>query len=184
MDILFSRFNFLLPVSENDKFITLADINSIKRYNVIPSKVTSTYAKNLFIYIKSLGTTDLELRFSNANEAFLALQQLQEALEKFGQNNNQQGNLSDADKTYIHNTINYEIGKTKITAYFDSSMTWSIPHSFGSVSTFYINNPTHRPSVSLIDDDGCEIKGYVDYVDVNNIVIFFSQPVSGWAYLN
>ena len=40
------------------------------------------------------------------------------------------------------------------------------------------------PSVSVVDSGGSVVLGSVQYVDLNNVVIIFSVPFSGTAYLN
>lgn len=182
-EILYSRFNFILPVSDSDKYITIADINGVKRYNITPINVTATFALGLFIKIKTIGTDKIiALKFANANEAFLALQKLQQALDKFTQTN--QGGLSDDDKIYINNQINIEIGRAKYEEHFTDESTWVVNHNFGDNSLYYQSNPNHKPSVLVVDDDGYECEGYITFVDVNTLTIEFGQSISGYVYLN
>lgn len=182
-EILYSIYNFLLPVFEDDKAITIADINGVKRHNITPINVTTTYALGLFIKIKTIGTDKIiDLKFANANEAFLALQKLQKALDKFTQIN--QGGLSDDDKTYIANQINIEIGRTKYEEHFIQESTWIVNHGFGDNSLYYQSNINHQPSVLVIDDDGFECEGFITFVDTNTLTIDFGQPISGYVYLN
>jgi len=50
---------------------------------------------------------------------------------------------------------------------------WTIEHGLNSF-----------PSVTLTDADGNVIVAQVRYVDPNTVVVTFSQPVAGSAYLN
>lgn len=53
------------------------------------------------------------------------------------------------------------------------STVWTIQHNMG------IN-----PNVSTEDLQGNDIQGIIEYVDVNNLKIYFNQPTSGVAYLS
>ena len=53
-----------------------------------------------------------------------------------------------------------------------ASATWTIAHNLGRF-----------PCVSLLDSVKQEIEGQVDHVDVNNLTVSFSGPVSGTALL-
>ena len=46
------------------------------------------------------------------------------------------------------------------------------------------HNLDKYPSVSIVDSAGTEVVGDVQYTDQNNIVILFTAPFSGKAYLN
>lgn len=50
---------------------------------------------------------------------------------------------------------------------------WVIEHKMGKT-----------PAVTIVDDDGKMIMGDIIYVDANNVLIKFSEAVSGSAYLN
>lgn len=54
-----------------------------------------------------------------------------------------------------------------------SSATWTINHNLG---TF--------PSVTTVDSGGIEVEGAVEYPDSNTIIVRFSAPFAGTAYLN
>ena len=165
-NILYSRFNFLLPTTEYDKFITVADSNNIKRYNITPSNVTSNYVRDSYICIKTLGTDKLiELRFINSNEALLALQTLQVAISKFV-------------------AIKTNPNIVKFNKYFELNDIWVVVHNFGSTVAYYIENPDQRPSVNVTDDDGNYIEGLIKYIDKNIVHVCFNQNVSGWVYIN
>ena len=40
------------------------------------------------------------------------------------------------------------------------------------------------PSVTVVDSSGREVVGDVQYIDANQVVVMFSAPFSGTAYLN
>ena len=46
------------------------------------------------------------------------------------------------------------------------------------------HNLDKYPSVSIVDSAGTEVVGDVQYIDKNNIVILFTAPFSGKAYMN
>lgn len=55
-----------------------------------------------------------------------------------------------------------------------ASAVWTITHNLGKV-----------PSVTVIDSAGDEIEGHVNYPDpLTQVVLTFSAPFSGKAYLN
>jgi hypothetical protein len=54
-----------------------------------------------------------------------------------------------------------------------ASDTWVINHSLGK-----------RPSVTVIDSAGDECQGDVTYPSADQVVVYFSAPFSGKAYLN
>jgi hypothetical protein len=53
---------------------------------------------------------------------------------------------------------------------FANSDTWTIAHNLGYI-----------PSVTVIDSTNEEVIGDVTHVDSNNVIISFSQPISGRA---
>lgn len=67
---------------------------------------------------------------------------------------------NDSDKHFIFNQES-------------SANVWNINH-----------NLNKRPSVTIVDTGGNEVIGDVIYTSLNNIVIHFSNPFSGTAYLN
>lgn len=54
-----------------------------------------------------------------------------------------------------------------------ASSTWVIVHSLGKF-----------PSATIVDSAGTEVEGSINHIDVNNLVISFSSPFSGKAFLN
>jgi hypothetical protein len=70
--------------------------------------------------------------------------------------------------------LNIGIGDAHFTYVQSSpSSNWVIEHSLGK-----------HPSVSIVDDNGNMIMADVRYIDLENLEITFSQPVSGEAFLN
>lgn len=57
--------------------------------------------------------------------------------------------------------------------FYDPLMVWKIVHGLNKMV-----------SVTLEDLDGNDIEGDVEYVDSNTVLVRFSQPVSGKAYMN
>lgn len=68
--------------------------------------------------------------------------------------------IASKDANYIHSQ------------YF-ASTEWVINHNLGKY-----------PSVLIIDDEGTEVKGDIEYIDENNIKLKFSYEISGKAILN
>lgn len=50
---------------------------------------------------------------------------------------------------------------------------WNIPH-----------NLDKYPSVTIVQPSGEEVIGDVQYVNTNNVAVYFSAPTAGSAYLN
>lgn len=77
------------------------------------------------------------------------------------------------------NTLRYigsETGESDKNFVFTQSVAaakWEIQH-----------NLDKYPSVSIVDSAGTEVVGDVQYIDKNNIVILFTAPFSGKAYMN
>jgi hypothetical protein len=53
------------------------------------------------------------------------------------------------------------------------SSTWTIAHGLD-----------RYPSVTVVDSTDREVEGDVQYIDANNLIVSFSAPFSGVAYLN
>lgn len=53
------------------------------------------------------------------------------------------------------------------------SSLWSITHNLNKL-----------PNITIIDSAGSEVKGEIEYVDNNNIILHFSSEFSGKAILN
>lgn len=70
------------------------------------------------------------------------------------------GSLGASDNTYVHTQSS-------------SSATWNINHSMNKY-----------PCVFSFDSSEDQVFGEIEYVDTNNVVITFSQSISGTAYLN
>lgn len=70
--------------------------------------------------------------------------------------------------------INNEVkDKHFIETFFDPLDTWEVVHNLNKMV-----------SVTIEDLDGNDMEGDVEWVDLNIIVIHFSQPVSGSVYVN
>lgn len=54
-----------------------------------------------------------------------------------------------------------------------ASATWTITHNLGK-----------NPSISAVDSAGTEVIGEVYYVSLNQLIVYFTEPFSGKAYLN
>lgn len=54
-----------------------------------------------------------------------------------------------------------------------ASTTWNVAHNLG----FF-------PAVSVVDSGGNLVEGTVEYVDINNLIIRFTVPFGGKAYLS
>lgn len=54
-----------------------------------------------------------------------------------------------------------------------ASATWTINHNLGK-----------NPSISAVDSAGTEVIGEVYYVSLNQLIVYFTEPFSGKAYLN
>lgn len=70
------------------------------------------------------------------------------------------------------------IGASSTDAFYEfeqavASAEWLITHSLGKF-----------PSVSVVDSAGSLVMGEVQYISVNELVVRFSAPFSGKAYLN
>lgn len=70
------------------------------------------------------------------------------------------GEDGSGDRTYVH---------TQTTA----SATWTIDHNMGK-----------RPSVDVADSAGTKVMGRVTWPSGNRVVVIFSAPFAGQAYLN
>lgn len=75
-----------------------------------------------------------------------------------------------------------------------STVTVSLPNNYnvsfvynqlGVSTTWPIFHDLHRyPSVSVVDSGGNQCIGEVQYIDADNLLVSFSSPFSGTAYLN
>jgi hypothetical protein len=75
---------------------------------------------------------------------------------------------NDFDTTWTNNQkISYTHGQTA------TSATWTIVHNLG-----------FNPNVTVKDNYGNVIEGYITYNDSNTLTVEFSNPLSGYAYLS
>lgn len=70
------------------------------------------------------------------------------------------GPISSADKYHMHDQMS-------------ASDVWTITHSLEKY-----------PSVTIVDSAGDEVEGSVNHISTSTIVVTFSAPFSGRAYLN
>jgi hypothetical protein len=47
-----------------------------------------------------------------------------------------------------------------------------------------LHNLNKRPSVTVVDSGGATVEGDIAYVDANRLIITFSDPIQGTAFLN
>lgn len=85
----------------------------------------------------------------------------------------------DDDSDHIPTTkwVKNQLKKVKVDSFvFEQGLasdTWSIVH-----------NLNRYPSVTIVDSANTEVEGDIQYIDKNNIIIKFSGPFSGKAFLN
>lgn len=65
------------------------------------------------------------------------------------------------------------VGGTYVHTQYSSSATWTITHNMG-----------YKPNVTVVDSAGTIIEGAIDYQTGNTIVLTFSAPFAGTAYLS
>ena len=65
------------------------------------------------------------------------------------------------------------VGGTYAHTQYSSSATWTVNHNLG-----------FKPNVTVVDSAGTIIEGAIDYQTGNTIVLTFSAPFSGTAYLS
>lgn len=82
------------------------------------------------------------------------------------------------DNQYVYTIENlqyysHETGSGYVYEQTEESEEWNIIHPLGKF-----------PSVTLVDNEGNEIVGDIQYMSANNIIVRFTTPVSGKAFLN
>jgi hypothetical protein len=75
--------------------------------------------------------------------------------------------------TYIANAGLIDVDKRHVYSQITAESVWAIPH-----------NLAKYPSVTIIDSNGFTVVGDINYVNVNNVTLTFSESFSGVAYLN
>lgn len=72
-------------------------------------------------------------------------------------------------------TINFVIpvGGTYTHTQYSASNSWTVNHNLG-----------YKPNVTVVDSAGTIIEGQIDYPSGNTVVLTFSSPFSGNAYLS
>jgi hypothetical protein len=84
------------------------------------------------------------------------------------------GRLKFGDGTTAYNSLPYfEADKNFIFVQGVADANWVVAHNLGKF-----------PSVSVFDSADTPLKGQVEHVDNNNLIIKFNKAVSGKAYLN
>jgi len=96
------------------------------------------------------------------------------------QQNINQVNVSEQKNEVIVSSVGVQgppgLGATTLFYTFEqqtSSSSWTIIHNLG-----------YYPSVTIQDYGKISIEGSVNYVDSNSLIITFSTPISGYAYLS
>lgn len=183
-DPLFNKFTFLVPISENDKLVSLKEVGGATVFQLNPMSITSIYSQSVYIYVRTFGTDRLSrLRFSSGGEAVAALEILQTAIKKVI--SFKKPDLTDADIVFINEQIKEQISNTKYYQLFSTpSNVWTASHNFASISSYYETNTVHRPSVMTTNVNGDEIEGLVKYINPNTLSVSFNQPITGWIFLN
>ena len=83
-------------------------------------------------------------------------------------------NIDTCDDLCFININSYtNIGAAKQYQVTTASNLWLFNHNLG-----------YNPNITTTDDYGQEILGSVTYVSQNTISVYFSSPVTGWAYLS
>lgn len=73
----------------------------------------------------------------------------------------------------IDDSIQVIVRLTYIHRQYQAAATWTIVH-----------NLRRYPSVTVVDSGNTKVTGDVDYIDENTLVISFTAPFAGVAYLN
>lgn len=77
-------------------------------------------------------------------------------------------------QTINNNSFNTTINESSFTfTQSTTAITWNISHNLGKY-----------PNVVVIDDEGDVTVGEINYVDINELTLTFSEATSGTAYLN
>lgn len=65
------------------------------------------------------------------------------------------------------------VGGTYIHTQYAVASTWNVTHNLG-----------YNPNVTVVDSAGALVEGTIEYINQNSIVLLFSAPFSGTAYLS
>lgn len=65
-----------------------------------------------------------------------------------------------------------------------SSSTFVFTQSVAAADWVIAHNLNKFPSITVVDSAGTWVRGGAEYVDSNTIILHFSAPFSGTAYLN
>ena len=170
---LHSKETFIVPISEGDTQIFIQDVNSKISFEINPWRVTATYHQSCFIVVKLQGTDNpLKIKFRTEREALEALTIFQGALDIL------KGKTSDIPKEiidYIDIRILQIINDSHFAFHQETaSDTWLVgPHTMDKMG-----------SISITNDNLEIIIGYAKYIDKENVLIKFNQPLTGWCFLS
>lgn len=152
---LYSKINFIILPSGEEKLIGLRDVNNVVNHQVSPNNITSSHTQTKFLLIKTRGTDKLiELMFSSNKEAEQALSLLQDIIERY-----KKPQSISVSKRFDNETI--------------VSVIYTQP-----------SGNTNKPSVVVTDLQGNTIKGLIKYSNPDTVTVYFNQIVSGWIYVN
>jgi len=84
-------------------------------------------------------------------------------------------NLTEEQKAQARTNIGVTEGQDKTFIYeqLSASATWNIQHNLNKF-----------PSVSVVDSAGSAVIGEISYENINSLILLFTAPFSGYAYLN
>lgn len=170
---LHSKDKFLVPISEGDQTVFIQDVNSKITFEIIPWRVTATYHSGCYIIIKLQGTDNpSKIKFSTSREALESLTIFQGALDIL------KGRVSNIPKEIV-DYIDIKILQIINDSHFahrqeSASDTWVVgPHTMDKMG-----------SITITNDDLEVIVGWAKYIDSENVLVKFNQPLTGWCFLN
>lgn len=155
MSSLYSKINFIVVPSGDDKLIGIRDVGGVINFQLSPNNTTSTHTQTKFLIIKTKGTDKLiELMFSSNREAEQALVLLQDIIEKYKKPQSSSVNKRFDNESVV--TLNY---------------------------TPQVGN-SNKPNVVVTDLNGNVIRGLIRYPSVDSVTVYFNNNVSGYIYIN
>ncbi|CAG7579834.1 MAG: hypothetical protein SLAVMIC_00117 [uncultured marine phage] len=170
---LHSKDTFIRPVSVGDTQIFIQDVNLKVSFEINPWRVTATYHQSCYIVVKLQGTDNpLKIKFRTEREALEALTIFQGALDLL------KSETSDIPKEII-DYIDIRILQLINDSHFAfrqelASDTWLVgPHTMDK-----------KGAITITNDDLEVIIGYAKYIDNENVLVKFNQPLTGWVFLN
>lgn len=151
-----------------DEFVTLGQLNSSLPLSLIINEDTN----DIYVTLKIKGglTTDTEGNLT------IKVNQLQNLL-KINENNELEINLPNNSSLYLNGTGQWTpiIGSDVAYIYEQQvpSLQWTINHNLGKYA-----------SVSVVDYGNNIVQCNIEYINENQIKLYFNYPTSGRAYLN